>query len=238
MSLTVFFSAHRVLVDAARLHAQRHAVTGQIMAADWGGKADDWEWASEQIAADWDSYYADLNLSGDEGLNDLYEGLYRTTRGLFRLTNTPEPPQPELTALSRTLPGRVAARVDALYPDVTSPAAELAQNHRLAVASQALSDQVEGWLTAGGVREYFQGPIIGPAEIGHPEPDEGFYLGALLMAGAEASQSVAVVGYEGQARAAESVGIAALVIRRDDSSGDLNTLSDLPAALRRIRPDS
>ncbi|MEO8395909.1 MAG: hypothetical protein ABI700_23135, partial [Chloroflexota bacterium] len=80
----VFFEVPGVLVDRAALRRGYRANLGRIMAERYEGSAVEWCAAYDCILADWDSYYADLNLSGDDGIADMREGQYRTTRALFR----------------------------------------------------------------------------------------------------------------------------------------------------------
>jgi HAD superfamily hydrolase (TIGR01509 family) len=177
----IFFELHRTLVDGSKLHPCYSAQLGQVMRARYGGNAEAWTEANRQIALDWDSYYADLDLS--QGIEEVYEGLYRTTRALFRLTHTHEPPHAELTTLSRELPGLITPHCDGLYPDV-KPAIE--QLHRrgyvLGVTTHALYTQAVGLLEGGGIRQHFQGVIVGVDTLEKWERDEAYYRDVAHMA--------------------------------------------------------
>ncbi len=112
------------------------------------------------VVADWDSYYADLNLSGDDGIADMWEGIFRTTRALFRLTGIPEPDKSELIALSRELPGLAAEGSDVLYPEVPEVLAELDDaGLLLGVISHAPTNQIRAVLAP--VLLAFQGADLG-----------------------------------------------------------------------------
>jgi len=154
--LTVWFvAAPHVLIDSERATVVLPAAVGAVIAAQYGGESSAWVRAYQQVRADWDSYYADLDLAGDEGLDHLWEGMYRTTRALFRLTATPEPPKPELTTLARSLPYESARRVDVLYPDV-KPAFSQARSNgvRIVVFAPVSASQIDGWLEGGSVRAH------------------------------------------------------------------------------------
>jgi beta-phosphoglucomutase-like phosphatase (HAD superfamily) len=177
----IFFDVHDVLVDTAPLGKAYAANLGQIMAERYGLTPADWTQANHRVTADWYSYYADLNLSGDDGLSDLGEGAYRTTRALFRLTGTPEPEQPDLTALSRELPALAARGHDAFYPEVPDIL------HTLDDAGIVIG--VVGHRTAAHLRAIlepvlscFRGTIWGADNAEHFEKDAQRYLAAALRA--------------------------------------------------------
>ncbi len=152
-----FVAAPRVLIDSERAAVVLPAAVSAVMIARYGGESAAWERAYQQVRADWDSYYADLDLAGDDGLDHLWEGLFRTTRALFRLTGTPEPPKPELTALARALPYESSRRADVLYPDVkTAFEAVRSKGVRIAVYAPVSAVQINGWLEGGGVRDYVE----------------------------------------------------------------------------------
>ena len=106
MSIThIFFDVHDVLVNRAPFgrcygeNLDRSCRRATVERRQRGGSA------NQRMVADWDSYYTDLDLSGSDGIADMWEGIFRTTRALFRLTGIPEPAHEELIALSRELPG-------------------------------------------------------------------------------------------------------------------------------------
>jgi hypothetical protein len=97
----IFFDLY-VLVDRQQAAASLMAGIGHVMRERYGvPRGRNWEEAYQCVRQDWDSYYADLDLGGENGMEHLWEGLYRTTRALFRLTGTDEPHYPELRQLSR-----------------------------------------------------------------------------------------------------------------------------------------
>jgi beta-phosphoglucomutase-like phosphatase (HAD superfamily) len=172
----IFFDLHGTLIDSARLHPCYSTRLGEIMAARYGGLPENWSEANRSILADWDSYYTDLNLSGDEGMNHLWEGMYRTTRALFRLTETPEPEHNDLTNLARELAGLVSQKCDALFPEVRPLVEQLHKmGFHLGVTTHIIVTQARGILTGGGIIEYFDAPIIGADSAGQVDKDEGYY---------------------------------------------------------------
>jgi phosphoglycolate phosphatase-like HAD superfamily hydrolase len=177
----IFFDLHGTLVDGLKLHPCYAAQLGQVMRARYGGTAEAWTVANHQIALDWDSYYADLDLA--QGIEQVYEGLYRITRALFRLTQISEPPHAELTMLSRELPGLVTPHCDGLYPDVKTAIEHL---HRhgcvLGVTTHALYTQAVGLLEGGGILQHFQGVIVGVDTLEKWERDEVYYRDVAYIA--------------------------------------------------------
>ncbi|MBI1256360.1 MAG: hypothetical protein GC204_02710 [Chloroflexi bacterium] len=156
----VFFEVPGVLVDRAALRQRYRANLGRIMAERYGGDASAWSVAYDEVLADWDSYYADLNLSGEDGLADASEGRFRTTRALFRLKERPEPNQAELTALAQELPALASANSAALYPEVPTVLRPLDEAGLvLGVISYSLSGVLEALLEP--VLPHFKGAIWG-----------------------------------------------------------------------------
>src|SRR5690348_13881004 len=119
MTIThIFFDLHGTLADGAKVHVFYSTRLGQILSPRYGGVPDAWAQANRTVLADWVSYFVDLDLEGDHGLADMWEGYFRTTRAMFRLVGVPEPPHDELVQLSRELPGLAVEGCDALYPEV------------------------------------------------------------------------------------------------------------------------
>jgi len=155
---------------------------GRIMAQRYGLTPADWAQANRQILADWDSYYTDLNLSGDDGIADMWEGVFRTTRALFRLTGAAEPPKEELIALSRELPGLAASGCDVLYPEVPSVLAQLdAAGLLLGVISHSFTNQIRASIAP--VLHHFKGVIWSADYSGRFDKDvERYQLAAARIA--------------------------------------------------------
>ncbi|MBK8022446.1 MAG: HAD hydrolase-like protein [Chloroflexi bacterium] len=183
MALThLFFDVHDVLIDNA-LNIPCYATgIGRVLVERYGGSEDAWAAANRKVIADWDSYYTDLNLSGDEGMHDYFEGMFRTTRALFRLTGTPEPPFEELWALTLELPGLATKGCDALYPDARDALSRLRDlGLTLGVVSGAPENQIRTSLEP--VIDLFTGLISGSDTADRFDKDEERYLAVALRSG-------------------------------------------------------
>ena len=156
----VFFEVPGVLVDRAALRQSYRAHLARIMAERYGGFAAEWSVAYDQVLADWDNYYADLNLSGEDGLMDAREGSFRTTRALFRLKGTPEPNKSELTALARELPELASQGGETLFPKVPALLRQLDEAGLvLGVISYSLNGVIQALVAP--VQSHFKGTIWG-----------------------------------------------------------------------------
>lgn len=179
----IFLELFDILIDRERVRSGYRAHLGAFMAARYGGEPDAWLRAHDTVTADWDSYYADLDLGGDDGIDDLWEGMFRTTRALFRLTGIPEPPKPELTALARMLPSRIAALHDALIPSARAALMDCRTRRiRLGVITGSLTSYARGALTGAGVIDQFDAPILGVDTIERFVKDRDFYERAARIA--------------------------------------------------------
>lgn len=235
----IFFDLHGTLVDGVKLHPCYTENLGRVMAERYGSAPETWIKANRLILEDWDSYYADLDLGGEDGIAQMFEGLYRTTRAMFRLSGVAEPPQPELTRLSRELPGLVTITCDAFYPDAHAAVKALhAAAYVLGVTSHALRDQARGLVRGAGVLDLFAGPIIGADTAERYEKDRDYFLQAALMAGVSPSQCLVVDDVPRFVNAAKGAGMqTAQIIRKEGQprarhadiilEGDLGTIMRL-----------
>lgn len=168
----IFFGLAGVLVNPGEILKTYPQYVGEVMAPRFGGTAVQWERAYREVARDWDNYWLDLNLAGDEPLEDFWEGLFRITRALFRISRMPTPPKAELIQFSRVLPELVCSRFDALYPGTKALLHDL---HRTGFCLHAVSYWTTGStraaLVAGGVAECFGDRIFGIDETGRFEHD-------------------------------------------------------------------
>jgi beta-phosphoglucomutase-like phosphatase (HAD superfamily) len=175
----IFFNLPGTLADNARLRSRYAEHLGRVMAERFGGDPAAWMRARFHILSDWDSYFADLNFDGDDGLNDLWEGELRVTRALFRLTGIAEPDSRTLAALSRELPYQVSRHCDVLYSDSQPVIRALHQAGFIpGVATHSISSQVRGILEGAGVVDYFCGPFLCPDLIERFRRDRAFFLAA------------------------------------------------------------
>ena len=189
----VFFDLHGTLVDGAALHPCYSAALGRFLSRRFGRTPAEWADANKRVLADWDSYYTDLDLTGDNGIDDMWEGLLRTTRAMFRLLDVPMPDRGTLRALSRALPGEVTRHCNALYSDARPVIERLcAAGFMLGVTSHALEAQSRGLLRGGDVLRYFAAPVVGPDTVERFAKDEVFYGHAARQAGVDPAECLAV----------------------------------------------
>jgi HAD superfamily hydrolase (TIGR01509 family) len=234
----IFFDLHGTLIDGYRLHPCYSASLGKVMAERFGETPDVWREANRRVLADWDSYYADLNLSGDDGIEHMWEGLLRTTRGMFRLAGVREPDMRTLTALSREIPGLATRRCDALYPDCRAVIEQLAADgFVLGVTSHAITVQAQGLLAGAGIRQYFSGPIVGPDTAERFQKDGTFYRFAARKAGVRPEECLTIDDTAMCVSGAKRAGMYTVLLSRRAPlhateadyvlNGDLNGLIDV-----------
>lgn len=144
----------------------------QIMSARYGQSPAFWQAVDQKIVSDWASYHADLNFSGDEGIADMHEALFRVTRALFTIANMPEPPKPDITALSQDFIS-VPCDDSIVLPDVRATLAKYHEvGHRLATFAHLLNRQLKA-ITAPlpMIRQH-----IGADTLNHYEHDTQFFV--------------------------------------------------------------
>lgn len=99
-----------VLLDRRAIGTLLPDVWAHVLAERHSGTLDGWRAATSQVAADWDSYWADLDLSGDDSLRQWREGRWRIVRAWFRLADQPIPGG--LALFLDQLPREVGRRID------------------------------------------------------------------------------------------------------------------------------
>lgn len=237
MSIThIFFDLHGTLVDGARLRRCYNAGLGRVMAARCGLTPSVWQAAHERILADWDSYYTDLDLEGPNGIAAMWEGIYRTTRALFRLAGAPEPDQAELSALARTLPAEAVSGCDAFYDDARPAISQLgAAGYILGIISHALADQAHSLVQSNGLTDHFQGPVIGPDSAGRFSKDGVMFAFAARQAGVTPDRCLLVDDSPQAVEDARAAGMRALHIKRHQDR-DTPGADGVIASLRDVLP--
>ena len=222
----IFFDLH-VLIDSKRMLQNHRCGVGQIMAQRYGKSPEVWEDAHTQIVADWDSYFVDLNLSGDDMLRDLKEGWLRVTRALFRLAQMTEPAQSEVAALSMELPANAPSYGDALYEDARIAISQLnGKGYRLGVVTHALAGQAQAALKGANVLDCFSAPIIGVDTVNQFDKDKMFFIKAVHMAQAAAANCLVVDDSEQAISGAKAAGMVTVRVNRQmDAAPD--SISDL-----------
>jgi FMN phosphatase YigB (HAD superfamily) len=237
MNIThVLFDLYGTLANSRLMIPCYTRQLGRVMAARYGGSPDEWSGAHQRIVADWDSYYADLDLAGDDGISDMWEGMFRTTRALFRLAGRPEPEAAALAALSRELPYLATRECDTLFPDVRGVVERLREaGYILGIASHATSQQSRGTLEGGGLAGFFAGPILGPDVTGHFVKNRDYYLSA----GLPPERCLVVDDSPDGILGAKAAGMRAVLLNREGSPPDApadfiltGSLDGLPAYLK------
>lgn len=189
----LFFDLFGVLVDREKLHDCYCQALGRIMADRYGLQPETWTAAYRQVVADWDSYHADLDFGGDDGLADMREGRYRTTRALFLTANIPEPPHTALQSLARWLPVAASQQCDGAYPGIQPALMGLVQRgYTLNVIAQLFADRVRGILTGAGLIDAIRGAVITPDAAEHFHQDAAFFRYAALVAQANPAQCLVI----------------------------------------------
>lgn len=242
MTIThIFFDLHGTLIDSAQLHPCYSDGVGRAMAAQYGGRPEAWAAVHRQIVAEWDAYYADLNLSGDDGLRDMQEGMYRTTRALFTLSGFPEPPPEEIKTLAQYLPGIAPESCPALYPDVLPALQQLfAAGYQLGVASHALSNQARGILRGSAIEHFFAAPIMGPDITEEFEKNAAFYACIVRLTAVPPDQCLIVDDHIKAIQGAQAAGMRGVLLQRDsavetpDGIMSLHHLSALAIRLEKL----
>lgn len=228
MSIThFFFDLHGVLIDPTVMQRGYSAALGRFLAERYGGSPEAWERANHQILADWDSYYADLDFGGDDCVEQMWEGVFRTTRAHFRLTRTPEPPHDALIALSREIPGTVPRHVSAAYPEVAAVLARLrGDGLTLSVTSHALEAQVRASLEGSGLSAYFDGAIIGADSMGRFIKDAAYYRDAAALLHVDPSRCAVLDDRPDPLEGAKRAGMEAVFVCRPERCHDRRAAAD------------
>jgi FMN phosphatase YigB (HAD superfamily) len=240
MSIThILFDLYGTLADSSRMFPCYAQGVGQVMSRRYGGKPEAWAEANRRIVADWDSYYADLDLEGDNGIEDMWEGEFRTTRALFRLAGVPEPEASALTALSRELPYLVTRLCDTFYPDAKTVIPQLhGAGYVLGIASHSITGQARGTLEGAGMFAYFSGPILGPDYTGEFAKNRTYYTAA-LRDGLQADRVLVIDDKLDGIEGAKAAGMRTVYLRRDGvatpSPADHTLLGDLSGLANYLR---
>jgi FMN phosphatase YigB (HAD superfamily) len=204
----VFFDLIGALVDPDALMPCYADSLARTLRARFGGDAVRWQSAVRRVFADWDSYYADLNLSGDDGIADMWEGMYRVTRGYFRLADMPEPDPPALTALSRSLPGDAASACGALLPGAPDALNRLGgAGIRRGVTTYLTADHARAILRGGAALALIDAPILTPETVERFERDQTYFDIAMRRAGVDPESCLLISARTDVLDSARAVGL-------------------------------
>jgi len=156
-----------VVIDRGALRRLLSEATGQALAETHGGEADHWQAAYRHIQADWDSYWADLTLDGDDSLTQWREGHFRVARAVFRLAGMEVPAADRMAWFVGDLPCLVGQQCPALKDGCTEMVRTLHEKGiAVGIASPTLSSRlVRGMLDAADLEDTVQ-IVLGPDELG------------------------------------------------------------------------
>lgn len=164
-SSTVLFHTE-ALIDRRTLAACLPEATGAVMSARLGGKPGRWAAAYRRIQADWDSYWTDLNLSGEDSVAQWREGRWRIVAAHCRLMGMAAPGVEEIPVYLDDLPVEIGRRCTAFRPGVPDLFKALARERlRIAVVSPYLpAPLIKGMAEAAHVWPFVEA-IIGPERL-------------------------------------------------------------------------
>lgn len=168
----LLFKCIGVLVDGRAMRQNYQNNMAQIMTKRYGKSPDIWLSADKQIVADWADYHADLNFSGEDGIADIHEGLFRVTCALFKITQVDEPSKSEITVLAQDLM-TVPYTQDIFFAGVLDVLERCQQaGYEIGIFSYFLQKQVSGMFQNIPHIKY----IIGADTLNHYEHDANYFL--------------------------------------------------------------
>ncbi|MGJ3240279.1 MAG: hypothetical protein ACFE0Q_16350 [Anaerolineae bacterium] len=208
----LIFQTIGVLVDRDRWRERYRQQMAYYMAQHYGQSSAFWAQVDEALVADWASYHADLNYSGQDGIADMREGLFRTTRALFTIAQLPEPPHAEITRLSQTLAGLPISR--ALFGDVMLFLGRCRQ--------QGYTIGAFGYLLRAQIRALTHdiphlAHAIGADTLDHYEHDEAYFMKMSAHLQREPATISIVVISPTIATIAQQAGLHAYRVRQSDT---------------------
>jgi phosphoglycolate phosphatase-like HAD superfamily hydrolase len=155
------------LLDRAALRAALPRAWGRALADGQGGSPDEWADAYRRIQDDWDSYWADLDLSGDDSLAQWREGRWRVVRGLFRLAGRAAPPVEQLPYYLDEFPCAVGRLCPAWVPGMVETLNRLdEQGIEIVLLTPYISSTlIWGMLNAVDLQRSVK-RVLGPDELG------------------------------------------------------------------------
>jgi FMN phosphatase YigB (HAD superfamily) len=139
-----------VLADPASIRALTLRGMAQFLGKIYGNETK-WYDAFLKIFGDWNSYHADLNFSGEDGMADMREARFRIMRALFRLAGIAEPSQEEIHRLADESLTKAHREGDIFFHDSIGVIDILSEKHSLTLVSYFPQAQLEAMVKASGV---------------------------------------------------------------------------------------
>ncbi len=156
-----------LLLDRRALGAALPGAWAQVLADRQGGSFVEWLTATERVAADWDSYWEDLDLSADDSLRQWREGRWRVVRAWFRLAGKAIPGSNGIGLYLDELPREVGRRIEHGW---RAEALDVLRKLLGQSARVCLIDPLNPASLLRGVLEaadpHIGGPVLGPDELG------------------------------------------------------------------------
>ncbi|MEM9953661.1 MAG: hypothetical protein AAF846_18780 [Chloroflexota bacterium] len=210
MNKTILINCIGILVDGQVMRqCYRHNMS-QVMSARYGQSPDFWQTVDQKIVADWASYHADLNFSGDDGIIDMYEALFRTTRALFTIGNVPEPEKPEITALANEL---IATPCDnsVILPDSNNSLSQLTEKgYRVGVFAHLLETHLKAITTSLKMIDHH----IGADTVSHYEHDQTYFLKVASYLKTPPEQITVITRHATTAQSASQAGLKSILVEQ------------------------
>jgi len=219
MTHFLLFDLIGVLVEAKTVRQQYRANLAQIMSARYGNTPDFWRKIDQQIVEDWASFHADLNFSGDDGIADMHEALFRVTRALFTMAHISEPPKPEITTLANDL---ISTPHGVLLPDVL-PMLEKCQKQGCQIGGMSyfLDAQTTAILHSTALEKYIK-ITVSPDTLNHYDHDARFFEKVRHHLQVQSEQITVISHSVLTHTAAIQSGINAVLVRQSAASLDID----------------
>jgi hypothetical protein len=190
MSRAVLIHAD-ALLNRAALRTALPAAWGGALAAGLGGSPDEWASAYRRIQDDWHSYWADLDLGGDDSLAQWREGRWRVVRGLFRLAGRAAPPVEQMPHYLDIVPREVGRLCPAWGAGAIEALGQLAgQGFTVALLAPYTASALLWGMLDRTDRPHGVSQVLGPDEL-EKVGLEGFAPAYLArLAGADPAETV------------------------------------------------
>lgn len=221
MKQLILFQCIDILVNGQKMRQCYRENMAQLMSERYGKMTDTWKSADEKIVADWAYYHADLNFSGEDGIEDIHESLFRVTRALFTITKTPEPSKSEITALANELMSIPCN--DVLLPDALSAIEKCQEKgYTLGTFSYLLENQIKAVTAQIPSLEY----VFGSDTLNRYEHDT-MYFRKLIAHLKTSPDRIVIVAHSPQTLAtATQSGMKSILVRQSPASLE-NELANL-----------